>query len=54
MYKTLKDCPSWAKPYIEKAINKGYIVGTPNGSLNLDDNKIWCLVVMLRVAGIMA
>jgi hypothetical protein len=54
MYKTIKDCPDWAQPYVKKAQERGYIKGDGNGSLNLDDTKIWCLVVMLRIAGIMS
>ncbi len=53
MYNTLEECPIWAKEYVKKAINKGYIKGDGNGNLCLDDTKIWCLTVMLRIAGIM-
>ena len=53
MYNKVSDCPKWAQPYVQKAVDKGYIKGTDTGSLNLDDMKIWCLVVMLRMCGIM-
>ena len=53
IYNTVNDCPAWARPYVQKAVDKGYIKGTDTGSLNLDDMKIWCLVVMLRMCGIM-
>ena len=53
IYNTVNECPSWARPYVQKAVDKGYIKGTDTGSLNLDDMKIWCLVVMLRMCGIM-
>ena len=52
MYKTVNECPAWARKYVQKAVDKGYIKGNDEGSLNLDDNKIWCLVVMMRIAGI--
>jgi hypothetical protein len=53
IYNTVNECPTWARPYVQKAAEKGYIKGTDTGSLNLDDMKIWCLVVMLRMCGIM-
>ena len=53
IYNTVNECPTWARPYVQKAVDKGYIKGTDTGSLNLDDMKIWCLVVMLRMCGIM-
>ena len=54
MYKKISDCPAWAQPYVKTAVDKGYIRGTGDGNLNLDDTKIWCLAVMLRIAGIMS
>ena len=54
MYKKISDCPSWAQPYVKIAVDKGYVRGTGDGNLNLDDTKIWCLTVMLRIAGIMS
>jgi hypothetical protein len=53
IYNTINECPAWARPYVQKAIDNGYIKGTGTGALNLDDMKIWCLVVMLRMCGIM-
>ena len=53
MYNKLEDCPRWAQKYIETAMQNGFVKGDTNGNLNLDDTKIWCLVVMLRIAGIM-
>lgn len=53
IYNTVNECPAWARPYVNKAVEKGYIKGTDTGSLNLDDMKIWCLVVMLRMCSIM-
>ncbi len=53
IYNTVNDCPAWARPYVQKAVDNGYIKGDGTGSLNLNDMKIWCLVVMLRMCGIM-
>lgn len=53
MYNKIEDCPFWAQPYVKLAVDKGYIKGGTDGKLNLDDTKIWCLVVMLRVSDIM-
>lgn len=52
-YDTLEMCPDWAKPYVKKAIDNKYIIGDEQGRLRLTDDRIWCLVVMLRVNGIM-
>ncbi len=54
IYNTVNECPAWSRPYVQKAVDSGYIKGTDTGLLNLDDMKIWCLVVMLRMTGIMA
>ena len=53
MYNTVDTCPNWAKPYVAEAVSRGYIKGDDKSNLNLDDNKIWCLVVMMRIAGVM-
>ncbi len=53
MYNKIEDCPLWSQPYIKAAVNSGYIKGTPDGKLNLDDTRIWCLVLMLRIMGVM-
>lgn len=46
-------CPEWSRPYVQKALDNGYIKGNEKGELQLTDTKIWCLVVMLRIMGIM-
>jgi len=53
IYNTVEECPTWARPYIERAKALGWIKGNEKGELNLDDNKIWTLVVMLRAHKIM-
>ena len=53
IYNTEKECPVWAQNYIKKAIELGWIKGDEKGRLNLDDTKIWVLVVLLRSQGIM-
>jgi len=51
VYNTVEECPLWARGYVKTAMDKGYIKGGADGSLALDDTRIWCLVVMLRIAG---
>ncbi len=46
-------CPEWTRPYVQKALDNGYIKGDDKGALHLTDTKIWCLVVMMRMMGIM-
>lgn len=50
-YDRLEDCPNWAKPYVSHAMEKGYIKGNEKGQLQLTDDRIWALVVMLRIKG---
>lgn len=52
-YNKVNECPQWARPYVQKAVDKGYIKGNEKGELQLDDLKIWCLVVMLRMTNTM-
>ena len=52
-YNSVNECPQWAKAYVQKAVDKGYVKGNERGELGLTDIKIWCLVVMLRISGIM-
>lgn len=52
-YDTVDACPSWARPYVQKAIDKGYIKGDEQGRLRLTDDRIWTLVVSMRINGIM-
>ena len=53
IYNWTTACPEWSQSYIHKALELGYIKGDTQGNLNLTDTKIWCLVVMMRIAGIM-
>lgn len=46
-------CPEWSRPYVQKALDLGYIKGDEQGRLRLTDDRIWTLVVILRVNGIM-
>ncbi len=52
-YDTVDACPLWAQPYVQKAMDNKYIKGDETGNLRLTDDRIWALVVMLRVNGIM-
>lgn len=46
-------CPEWTRPYVQKALDLGWIHGDEKGQLGLTDTKIWCLIVMLRALNIM-
>ena len=52
-YDTLNQCPQWARPYVKKALDNSYIKGDEQGRLRLTDDRIWTLVVSLRINGIM-
>ena len=52
-YDTVEACPSWARPYVQKALEMGYIKGDGYGMLRLTDDRIWSLVVSMRINGIM-
>ena len=52
-YDTVDMCPDWAKGYVQKAVEKNYIKGDEHGRLRLTDDRIWTLVVSLRINGIM-
>ena len=52
-YDSVEDCPEWSRPYVTKAVEMGYIKGDEQGRLRLTDDRIWTLVVILRVNGIM-
>lgn len=53
IYNWTEGCPKWSIPYVQKALDLGYIKGDENGYLGLTDDRIWSLVVMLRMNGIM-
>ena len=52
-YDTLEACPGWSQPYVKEAIDEKYIIGDGQGRLRLTDDRIWSLVVSLRINGIM-
>ncbi len=53
VYNTIDECPAWSKPYVAKAIELGYIKGNDKGELGLNDTKIWCITVIMRITGVM-
>ena len=53
VYNWTEACPEWSVPYVQKALDSGWIHGDENGFLNLTDDKIFTLVVSLRKDGIM-
>jgi hypothetical protein len=52
-YDTVEACPSWARLYVQKAIENGYIKGDDQSRLRLTDDRIWSLVVSMRINGVM-
>lgn len=53
IYNLVSSCPKWSQPYVQKAWDLGWIKGDGNGNLNLNDEKIFTLVIMLRALNIM-
>lgn len=51
VYTYLSDVPDWARPTVQKLVDKGVLKGTGNGELNLDYSTLRVLVVNDR-AGI--
>lgn len=51
IYDWVLACPRWSQPYVQKAVDLGWIQGNEKGELRLTDTKIWCLVVLLRALG---
>ena len=52
-YDWTEACPEWSIPYVQKALDMGFIKGDEQGRLRLTDDRIWCLVVSMRINGIM-
>lgn len=48
MYKTIENVPDWAKPTVEKLVEKEYLQGDLNGALNLTNDMTRVLVVLDR------
>lgn len=46
-------CPEWSRPYVQKALDLKILKGDEQGRLRLTDDKIWCLVIILRATGVM-
>ena len=51
-YKTVEDVPAWAKPYIKKLVEKGFIAGNADGSLDLSYDMVRMLIIMGRMQGL--
>lgn len=52
-YDTVGECPPWSIPYVKRAVDEGFIKGDEQGRLRLTDDRIWTLVVSMRINGIM-
>ncbi len=48
IYNWTTACPDWAKEYVHKALEKGILKGLPDGSLNLNEDKLWTIVIVMR------
>ncbi len=48
-FKTLADVPSWYKPSVQKAVDKGALHGTGNGELNISEDLCRTLTVLDRL-----
>lgn len=49
MYKTFENIPDWAKPSVQKLIDKGVLQGDGNGNLNLSGDLTRTLVILDRL-----
>lgn len=52
-YVTVEECPRWSIPYVQRAVDEGFIKGDEQGRLRLTEDRIWTLVVSMRINGIM-
>ena len=48
IYNWTTSCPSWAQQYVHKALELGILKGNTDGNLNLNDTKVWTLVIVIR------
>lgn len=48
-YKTLKDVPEWYRAAVDKAIEKGGLIGTGNAELNLSEDLCRTLTILDRM-----
>lgn len=45
VYNTVAECPAWAKPTVQKLVNKGYLQGDDQGKLALTTDLLRLLVI---------
>lgn len=50
-YDSLKKCPAWAKPTVEKLVERGDLKGDENGNLGLTTDLTRTLVIVDRAGG---
>lgn len=49
IYDKIEDCPVWARPAVKYFVDAGILKGVNDkGDLNLDDMKVWTLVILYR------
>lgn len=47
IYNTIDQCPEWSREAVKKAVELGWVKGDGEG-LNLNDEKVWTIVVLTR------
>ena len=48
IYNWTTACPQWTQSYVHKALDLGILKGEEDGRLNLNDTKIWVLIIIIR------
>lgn len=44
-YNTVEECPAWARPTVQKLVNKGYLEGNADGDLDMSYDFVRVLVI---------
>ena len=44
-YNTVEECPAWARPTVQKLVNKGYLEGNADGDLDMSYDFMRLLVI---------
>lgn len=44
-YNTVEECPAWARPTVQKLVNKGYLEGSADGDLDMSYDFMRMLVI---------
>lgn len=53
VYNSVAECPDWSREAVQFYVDRNIVRGVDDkGTLNLDDMKIWTLVIMFRSLGL--